>query len=111
MNSVIQWIMEGPAWIRYRCLIDLLGVSENDNRVVKVREEMISDTQIQQLLSAINGLATAVLSRHNDSIYPLHILCFLADLGFNYHDDAIDSIIRPVLDHQSEEGPFHTLSN
>ena len=111
MEKVIGWLLEGPAWVRYRCLTDLLGDSESDGRAVEAHNGMVHDPQIIQLISDVKGWETALLHRHNDSEHPIHKLCFLADLGFSIENPGIEEITAPILKHQDADGPLLSLSN
>lgn len=111
MEKVIDWLLEGPAWIRYRCLTELLGVPETDRRVVEARSKMVHDPQINLLISEIKKWETALLKRHNDAVHPIHKICFLADLGFSIENQDIKEIAALILNHQDVSGPFLSLSN
>jgi hypothetical protein len=111
MQEIINWIMEGPAWIQYRCLLDLLDSDQNGKRVVSAKAAMLSDPQVTQLISDVDHWETSLLKRHNDADHPIHKLCFLAELGLTIHDQGMDRITGMVLSHQSAEGPFQVLSN
>ncbi len=111
MEELIQWIMEGPAWIQYRCLKDLLDRDENDAGVKSAREKMWRDRKIMQLISECGKWETSLMKRHNDASHPIHKLVFLADLGFSINDPEIKEVIEIILRHKSNEGPFQVLSN
>ena len=111
MDKVIDWLLEGPSWVRYRCLTDLLGIPEKDSRAAEAHSGMMHDPQISQLIYDIKMWETFLLKRHNDAEHPIHKLCFLADLGFTLEDEAIKEIAALILKHQEINGPFLTLSN
>ena len=111
MQAIIQWIMEGPAWIRYRCLLDLLDADETDTEVKQARKGMLQDEKVQQLISDLDDWETILMKRHNDAAHPIHKLCFLADLGLNVKDKGIKAILATIMKHRSNEGPFQVLSN
>ena len=111
MEKVIQWIMEGPAWVRYRCLLDLLDASKEDQQVEAARKEMTVDPKVQQLIDDIQNWETTLLKRHNDAGLPLHKLCFLVDMGLTNEDQRIRKLTETIMRHQSEESPFQVLSN
>lgn len=111
MGKVIECLLEGPAWVRYRYLTDLLDVPESDGRATEARDGMMHDPQISQLVGDIKAWETTLLQRHNDAEHPIHKLCFLADIGFTIKDPGIEEITALILKHQDTDGPFLTLSN
>jgi len=111
MEKVTDWLLEGPSWIRYRCLTKLLSVPDTDSRVIEARGEMVNDPQIKLLISEIKKWESILLKRHNDADHPIHKLCFLADLGFSIENQDIKEISALILNHQDASGPFLSLSN
>jgi hypothetical protein len=111
MNETIKWMLEGPAWIRYNVLTNLLGKNRDDPQVKVAYREMLKDPNIISLLEDIKNWEQSVLKRHNDAKHPLHKLSFLADIGISSQEPAILSAIQIIRKHQSEEGPFQILSN
>lgn len=106
-----DWLMDGPTWVRYRTLVDLMGVSEEDEKVQLARHAMLNDMQIRALLKDISSWESYPLIRHNDATHPLHKLSFLSELGFNKNDAGISKIIDKIFNHQSAEGPFQIIVN
>ena len=48
----IPWLLqEGPAWVRYRMLIDLLGYLEQDARVHEARQAMVTQPRLRSLIA------------------------------------------------------------
>lgn len=111
MQEVISWIMDGPAWIQYRCLLDLLDKDENNTEVKKSRKEMLGDEKVLQLISDLDDWGSHLMKRHNDAVHPIHKLSFLADLGVNKNDKGLKALISKIMKHRSDEGPFQVLSN
>ena len=106
-----DWLLSGPAWIRYRTLIDLLSISEKDELAIKARMEMLNEPQIIELINHISNWEKIPLRRHNDADHPLHKLAFLADLGIQMSDTRMEKIFNQILAHQSVEGPFEVILN
>ena len=103
--EIINWLQDGPAFIKYRTLLDLLDKPEDDLEVKKAYKEMLADPLVQQLITDVNDWENQyVIKRHNDAIHPLHKLVFASSIGIKKKElkPAIDSI----LSHQSPEGPF-----
>ena len=112
MKEIISWIMQGPAWIQYRCLLDLMDQRTNDAAVKKARAAMLANEKIKALITEVdNNWESVLLKRHNDAAHPTHKLCFLADLGLNVEDNGIQAIVSKIEKHRSEEGPYQVLSN
>ena len=104
-------MLEGPAWIRYNVLINLLDLKREDPQVISAYNDMLNDPRIISLLFDIQSWESTLLKRHNDASHPIHKLSFLADIGISPQEEAIKSIVKVILSHQSEEGPFQVLSN
>jgi hypothetical protein len=111
MNEAVSWLLDGPPWVQYRTLVDLLGKPEGDAQVIMAREAMLVHPQIQALVAELAGWPGPILKSHKDAKHPLHKLVFLADLGLRIGDPGMDVIVDRILEHQSPEGPFEVLVN
>jgi hypothetical protein len=111
MNKTIEWLLDGPPWVRYRTRRDLLEQSESDPAIVADRQAMLAHPQIQALLVELAGWPGPALHRHNDAGHLLHKLVFISDLGLIARDKGADAIIRNVLQRQSKEGAFEVMAN
>lgn len=111
MNAPIEWLLEGEPWIEYRTRLDLLGESEQDNKVMSARKSMLSDARVQNLLTELSGWPGKVISSHKSASQPFHKLTFIADLGLKASDPGMDKIITRIYKHQSVEGPFQLPTN
>ena len=111
MTDTIQWLLSGPAWIRYNTFIHLLDKKSNDPQTIIAYDEMMKLPMIRGLLSDVCNWEQVVLKRHNDASHPIHKLSFLADIGVSPQDVNIQSAIKGILKHRSDEGPFQVLSN
>ena len=110
-TGLTDWLLDGPAWMRYRTLIDLLGQSETDPEVINARRAMLEDPRVRSLLEELTAWAGAPLKRHNDASHLLHKLTFLADLGFKASDLVLEPVVENILAHQSGEGAFQIMVN
>jgi hypothetical protein len=106
-----DWLLEGPAWMRYRTRMDLLGQSETDPEAIKARKAMLEDPQVKSLLEELTAWPGAPLKRHNDAGHLLHKLTFLAELGFKASDSPLKSVVESILAHQSGDGAFQIMVN
>jgi len=111
MRAPIDWLLAGEPWIEYRTRLDLLGQSETEPQVRSARQSMLADPQVGKLVRELSSWPWTVISSHKSAGQPFHKLTFIADLGLKAADPGMDGIIRPILEHQSEEGPFQLLAN
>lgn len=110
MKDPTDWLLQGPAFVRYRTLIDLVGRPESDREVEAAYREMLADSLVVSLVRDINAWEKQYpITRHNDAVHPLHRLVFAAGIGIkgNELQEGIDA----VLEHQSEQGPFKSASS
>jgi len=106
----IPWLLrEGPPWVRYRTLIDLLGYPERDERVREARQAMVTHPRLRSLIARAGEWPAQALERHNDARHPLHLLTVLADFGLRADDPGMAALVRKVMGHQSPQGAFQTL--
>lgn len=109
-EAVIQWLLaQGEPWVRYRTLVDLLGLPEDDAEVRRSRREMMAHPRIRALVEELSTWPGYPLKRHNDARHPLHKLAVLADFGLREDDPGLAGAFRLVLAHQSPEGAFQSL--
>ena len=111
METPIEWLLEGPAWVQYRTRVDLLGRSEEDEQVTGLKQIIAEEPQIKALLGDLSTWPGGPIKRHNDASHLLHKLTFLADIGMKAEHPAIRPVINGILAHQSTEGPFQVLVN
>jgi len=110
-EPLLDWLLKGPAWVRLRTRVDLLGLSREDLLVIRDHHEMLGDPQIKELVVKSQGWERVPLKRHNDAAHPLHALSLLAELGLSVHDPGISEITNLIRSHRSAEGPYQVLSN
>ena len=111
MAAEIDWIMSGPEWLKYRCLLDLMDLPLQDQQVVSAYAHMADDPQIQQLIMDVGAWEQSLLKRHNDASHPIHKLAFLAELGLRPDQPGIQQIRAVLKQHASYENHFQVLSN
>jgi hypothetical protein len=111
MQEIICWLLEAEPYVQYRTRIDLLGEPENSPEVLKARQQMINQPQIQVLLKELLDWPGTVLNSHKSASQSFHRLAFIADLGLTRQDPIIPEIAKKVMEHQSEEGPFTLPTN
>jgi hypothetical protein len=106
MEAPIDWLLEGDPWVKYRTRLYLLGQNEADPQVSSIRQGMLADPKVQFLIAELSNWPGTVISSHKSAGQPFHKLTFLADLGLKASDHGVDEIIRRILAHPSDEGPF-----
>jgi hypothetical protein len=112
MNSqTVEWLLQGDAWIQFRTRVDLLEQAESDSQVMAARKGMLADPKIKSLLAELTDWPGAVLNSHKSASQPFHKLAFIADLGLNLSDAPVNKIVKKVMAHQSEQGPFQLPTN
>lgn len=111
MQELTKWVLEGPPWVRYGALTDLLGQAPTSPEVLAARQAMLDDHQVQGLMAELAMWPGSVISSHRSAGHPLHKLVFLADLGLRVEDTGVGRIIPRILRHQSPESPFQVLMN
>ncbi len=110
MDAPIDWLLEGPAWVRYRTRLDLLGKLEDDPCVIEDRKEMLADPQIKGLIEELKDWPGPVCSRHNDAKLHNHKIAFLADVGIKFEDPGMSEVISKVMDLRDEDGQFEMMA-
>ncbi len=110
MTPVTDWLLEGPAWIKYRTRIDLLGQLETDEQVGIVRKVMVVDPVLKHFVDELKDWPGPAIKSHKTTLL-YHKLGFLADVGFRLEDPDIQPIAKRILENQSPEGPFNVTIN
>ncbi|MCL4559351.1 MAG: hypothetical protein M1281_01895 [Chloroflexi bacterium] len=108
---MIEWLLEGPAWVGYRTRQDLLHQPESNPDVAAARRAMRQDPQVRQITDELAGWPVRVLTSHKSASHPLHKIVFTADLGLKISDPEMEGIVARILEHRSSQGPFQVLGN
>lgn len=111
MEASTDWLLEGPAFLRYRTRLDLQGLPADDTAVLSDRTEMLSDPLIRGIIDSLAGWPVKVINSHKSAGHPLHQLSFLADLGLTDGEPGIGLILDQVMAHRDPAGPFYMLMN
>ena len=109
MDRQVEWLLDGPPWVRYNARTRLLGHGESQPDVLADRRAMLAHDQVQLLIGGLAEWPLPPLKRHNDASHALHKLSFLADLGVRADDTGMRPVVDRILAHRSEEGPFQSL--
>ncbi|MBN2256626.1 MAG: hypothetical protein JW704_02230 [Anaerolineaceae bacterium] len=105
MTAVLDWLLEGPAWVAYRARLDLMGISEQAPEGLAVRSAMLADPAVRQLVCDLDEWPGPAIKSHKATML-YHKLGFLADIGCRHDDPGIHKVIEVILGNQSPEGPF-----
>jgi hypothetical protein len=104
MNIPVDWLLQGPAWIRYRTRIDLLGEKETSSAAASDRKEMLRDRQIAELIDSLARWPGPPMKSHKQADLLLYRLAFLADVGIRRGDPKIDAVMHKILRTASADG-------
>jgi len=96
MSALPDWLLEGPAWVQYRALVDLAHEPESSADVQAAQHEMLADPQVVDLVRELQGWPGVVLNSHKSAVQLYHKLKFLADLGVLWDDspNCFNCILR-----------------
>ncbi len=109
MNAAVEWLLEGPPWVRYATLAGLAALKPDDAEVVAARRALLDDGRMQSLIGELMAWPGLAMKGHNDAGHLLHKITFVADLGLTVEDPGIRDVATRILARQSEEGAFQTL--
>jgi hypothetical protein len=106
-KDIVDWLMEGPAWLRYAVELQLLG-SKPDI------EPVLNDSSIREIIGRLKdnrrGIPAIQTGLMNADEYenPYWDLFFLADLGFTAAELKLEREIDDFLELQDVDGTFIT---
>jgi len=103
-NETINWLMDSEPWIQYSVSKELLGQDEDDKKVVQAYNDMVMHPAIKIMIDELKNWPAGTLSSHKSPKQPFHKIAFLAELGFNIKDQAMEEITGKMLEHVSPEG-------
>jgi len=109
ITSQTDWLLtSNEPWTRYRTLVDLQGLPEDNPDVHTARTEMLSHPQVQKLVGTAVSWPGYALKNHKDAKHPLYALSTLADFGLRHDVSGVAKAVTKVKANQSEEGAFQT---
>lgn len=107
----LDWLLEGEPYIEYRTRLDLLDQSEDNPEVRRARQKMLAEPQLRTLVDELVDWPGTVISSHKSAGQPFHKLAFLADLGIRADDPKMKQVIKKIVQHHDEAGPFQLPVN
>ena len=109
MQTTVDWLLEGPAFVEVHTRVYLLGEPSGSPAVQQARRRMLADPRVRSLVRDLQAWPVAPLNSHKSAGHPIHQLTFLSDLGLTREDTGIERIARRVMAHTSPEGPFQVV--
>lgn len=108
MDLPIDWLLDvdGPAYVRYRTRVDLLGESETDAEVLSARQAMLEQPDVIRLVRSLENWPGQALSSHKSASQSFHTLNFLSDLGLKLSDPGMKPVVDKIFKLASAQGPF-----
>lgn len=80
MTPLVDWLMQGPAWVQYRTRRDLHKQKENHPEVMTAHRAMLADVHVQEVIQQLEQWESTVISSHKSAGHPLHQPCPYANL-------------------------------
>jgi hypothetical protein len=107
----LEWLLAGEPWVIYRTLTHLLGRSEKNKEVVKVKDSIRDHPFIQKIFKGLNQEGYWGTSKDIHTWWPkkdttFWILPVLADFGFTRVDKRIAKACEYVFSAQLTSGGF-----
>jgi hypothetical protein len=104
-KKVLDWLLEGPAWLKYATELQLLGGQPDVSPALR-------DSSIQKLVARLKGNTAGVPAIKTGRVHYTETgkaywdLFFLADIGFKLKDLGLESEAEEIFRYQSHEGTF-----
>lgn len=104
-KKALDWLLEGPAWLRYAVELQLL---DNKPDVTPV----LQDTGIRKIISRLKGSEAGIPAIKTGRVHYTEAgkaywdLFFLADIGLSIHDIGLESEAEAVFRFQAADGTF-----
>ena len=104
-KKVLDWLMEGPAWLKYAVELQLLDLKPDVTPVLQ-------DSSIRKLVDRLKGNSAGVPAiksgrvHYTESGKAYWDLFFLADIGLTINDLGLENEAEEIFRFQSREGTF-----
>jgi hypothetical protein len=107
----VDWLLEGPAYVRYRTLVDLLERAPEESEVKKAHDDISRHAAVEALLGRRNkdgywGTADEIYKWWPKKDTTFWVLGVLADFGLSRSDCGIDRACEYVLSTLLSSGGF-----
>lgn len=104
MREDYDELLAGPPWVRYRALVDLVGLGPDAPDAQAARRAMEDAPELAPLLAEVGAWPGTVLASHKSASQGFHSLSFLAELGVSAGHPAVASAIRAILGGMRDDG-------
>ena len=104
-KKVLDWLMEGPAWLKYAVELQLLDLKPDVTPTLQ-------DSSIRKLVDRLKGNSAGVPAiksgrvHYTESGKAYWDLFFLADIGLTINDLGLEAEAEEIFRFQSREGTF-----
>jgi hypothetical protein len=104
-KKVIDWLLAGPAWLRYAVELQLLDTRPN-------AAPALQDDAVQALISRLQGNTAGIPAIKSGRVHYTEAgktywdLFFLADIGFSVGDLGLEKEAEEIFSFQSTDGSF-----
>ena len=104
-KKVLDWLMEGPAWLKYAVELQLLDLKPDVTPVLQ-------DSSIRKLVDRLKGNSAGIPAiksgrvHYTESGKAYWDLFFLADIGLTINDPGLENEAEEIFRFQSREGTF-----
>jgi hypothetical protein len=110
-EKIIQWLLQGDPWVRYRTLVDILNNDKNSKEVIAARRAVVSHGLIKKILGKRNkdgywGTPIDIRTWWPRKDTTFWMLGMLADFGFTKDDQGITRACEYVFGIQTDSGGF-----
>ena len=110
MTENLDWLLSSnEPWTRYRTLLDLCDLPEQDKEVQGARQALLEHPLVTSLMEESRKFLTTPIKRHNDASHPLYKLSTLAEFGIKASDPGMALLLNEILAHQTNDGILRTL--
>jgi hypothetical protein len=104
-KKVLDWLLEGPAWLKYAVELQLLDSQPDVSPVLE-------DTHIQKIISRLKGTEAGIHALKTGQVHYTEAgkaywdLFFLADIGLTIPDCGLEKEVEQIFRFQSADGAF-----
>jgi hypothetical protein len=104
-SEIINWLLEGPAWIRYATQLQLLGTKGE-------LKPVLDDSGIKRIVQHLKNPEVGFPALHSHKITcdqeatVFWDLFFLADVGLTAHDLNLEKDLEDIFSRQEQNGGF-----
>ena len=104
-KKVLDWLLEGPAWLKYAVELQLLNAKPD---VIPV----LQDSSIQKIISRLKGNSAGIPAIKSGQVHYTEVgkaywdLFFLADIGLTVNEAGLETGAEEIFRYQSQDGTF-----